>query len=127
MHSIILHLVRSIFPTNTAVAIGQVKTDGMNKSGVPFLSLPNPFCKCGIKKKKDPKPHGRSQASRGKPALQQFAQACASLYFMFQTLLSLDIRRIVRLCAANLLFYLEDFLKEICKIVLLWLYFFFCF
>lgn len=26
----------------------------MNKSDVPFLSMPNPFRKCGIKKKKTP-------------------------------------------------------------------------
>lgn len=39
------------------------------------------------------------------------------MHLFFQTLLSLDIRRIICLCAANLLFYLEDFLKQICKTV----------
>lgn len=48
----------------------------------------------------------------GKPALQQFAQAPASLYLIFS-----DTRRIIFPCAANLLVYLEGFLKEIHKIV----------
>lgn len=37
--------------------LDKYKTDGMNKSSVPFLSTLNPLCKCGIKKKKKKTPN----------------------------------------------------------------------